>query len=59
MLKQALIYCKDELKLNKVMISCNKENEGSRKTIINAGGILDREYQTDNGENVQIYWVEL
>lgn len=59
MLKQALIYCKEELKLKKVMISCNKENEGSRKTIINAGGILEREYQTDNGENVQIYWVEL
>lgn len=59
MLKQALTYCKEELKLKKVMISCNKENVGSRKTIINAGGILEREYQTDNGENIQIYWVEL
>ena len=33
MLKQALKYCKDELKLDKVMISCDKENEGSRKQL--------------------------
>ena len=59
MLRGALLYCKEELKLKKVMISCNKENEGSRKTIINAGGILEREYKTDEGENVQIYWIEL
>ena len=59
MLRDALLYCKEELKLKRVMISCNKENEGSRKTIINAGGILEREYKTDEGENVQIYWIEL
>ena len=59
MLRQALIYCKEELKLDKVMINCEKENEGSRKTIINAGGILSREYQTEDGKNVQIYWVQL
>ena len=59
MLKQALEYCKNELKLDKVMLSCEKENEGSRKTIINAGGILEREYQTENGENVQTYWITL
>lgn len=59
MLKQALIYCKEELNLEKVMISCEKENEGSRKTIINARGILDREYKTEDGENVQIYWIKL
>ena len=59
MLKQALLYCKDELKLDKVMISCERENEGSRKTIINAGGVLEREYKSENGENVQIYWIQL
>lgn len=58
-LRQALIYCKEKLKLEKVMISCDKENEASRKTIINAGGVLEREYQTHDGENVQTYWVEL
>lgn len=57
MLKKALKYCREDLKLDKVMISCNKENEGSRKTILNAGGVLEREYQADNGDNVQIYWI--
>lgn len=59
MLKQALTYCKEELNLEKVMISCDRENEGSRKTILNAGGILEREYKAENGENVQIYWIKL
>ena len=59
MLEQALKYCKNELKLDKVMISCNRENEGSRKTILNAGGKMEREYKTDNGEIVQIYWIKL
>ena len=59
MLDQALKYCKDELNLKKVMISCEKENEGSRKTILNAGGKLEKEYVSDKGENVQVYWVDL
>jgi len=57
--KQALEYCKNELKLERVMVSCNKYNEGSRKTIINAGGVLEREYISDNGENIQVYWIDL
>lgn len=59
MLEQALKFCKNELKLDKVMISCAKENAGSRKTIINAGGVLEREYTAEDGENVQIYWIKL
>lgn len=59
MLNQALIYCKDELKLDRVMVSCEKENEGSRKTIVNAGGVLEKEYKTYDGKNVQIYWIRL
>lgn len=59
MLSQALEYCKKELHLEKVMISCDKENEGSRRTIINAGGELEKEYIADDGENVQIYWIKI
>lgn len=59
MLNQALDYCKNELNLDKVMISCDKENEGSRRTIVNAGGVLEKEYVTDEGENIQIYWIKL
>lgn len=59
MLAQALEFCKNSLKLEKVMISCDKCNDGSRKTIINAGGILEKEFQTEDGENVQVYWIKL
>ena len=59
MLKQALEFSKNELGLNEVMLSCDKENEGSRKTIVNVGGRLEREYIADDGENVQIYWIKL
>ena len=59
MLAQALKYCKDDLKLERIMIACDKENIGSRKTIINAGGELEREYLSEDGEKVQIYWINL
>lgn len=58
MLARALEYCKEEIGLDKVMISCYKSNEGSIKTIVNAGGILDKEYEKD-GEIVQVYWINL
>lgn len=59
MLALALEFCKNNLKLEKVMISCDKENEGSRKTIVNAGGKLEKEYIYKNNENVQVYWIKL
>lgn len=59
MLAQSLKYCKEELKLEKVMLGCYKENVASKKTIINAGGVLEREYQADDGKIVQIYWINL
>ena len=58
MLAMALDYCKNEIKLDKVMINCHKENIPSRKTILNAGGILEREYEKD-GKIIQLYWVNL
>lgn len=59
MLSQALEFCKNELKLERVMISCNKENEGSKRTIINAGGKLERIYITKKGETAEVYWIEI
>jgi len=58
MLEQALEFCRKELNFKKVMVACEKENAGSRKTIINAGGKLEKEYLSETGENVQIYWIE-
>ena len=58
MLAKALEYCKNEVGLDKVMIGCYKSNEASRKTILNAGGVLEKEYEKD-GETVQTYWITL
>ena len=58
MLEKSLEYCKEEIGLEKVMISCYKSNQPSRKTILNAGGKLEKEYEKD-GEIVQIYWVKI
>ena len=58
MLEKALDYCKNEIGLQKVMINCHKDNEPSRKTIINAGGVLEREYEQD-GKIIQLYWVKI
>jgi len=59
MLNKALEFCKNELNLEKVLVNCNKENEGSRKTILKAGGVLERENVTEDGENVLIHWIKL
>ena len=59
MLNKALDFCKNELKLEKVMVNCNKENESSRKTILKAGGVLEKENITEDGENILIHWIKL
>ena len=59
MLNKGLYYCRQDLKLDKVMVACHKDNEGSRKTIVNAGGILEREYLDTEGKVVGIYWINL
>ena len=57
MLSMALIEC---LKLNirKVLITCDKDNVASAKTIINNGGILENEKPEGNGIT-QRYWISL
>ncbi|MCC5465400.1 hypothetical protein LMF89_08505 [Pelosinus sp. Bkl1] len=52
MLKLALKYCK-QLGLEKVMLVCYKDNEASRKTIINCGGILKKDFIYTDGQIVQ------
>ncbi|MEG0753467.1 MAG: GNAT family N-acetyltransferase [Angelakisella sp.] len=57
MLALALDEC---MKLNifKVLITCDKENVASAKTIMNNGGILENEIQEEN-RVTQRYWIEL
>ena len=45
--------------LEKVLVTCNKDNIGSAKTIINNGGILESEFEEDWGNIVQRYWIRI
>lgn len=57
MLTLALPIAK-ELGINKALITCDKSNVGSAKTIMNNGGILENEVKNEN-EITQRYWIEL
>jgi len=54
-LKLALQEC-PKLKIEKVLITCDKNNIASAKTVINNGGILENEV-TEGNEITQRYWV--
>jgi Predicted acetyltransferase len=57
MLSLALPIAK-ELGINKALITCDKNNLGSAKTIIKNGGILENEVAEEN-EITQRYWIDL
>lgn len=44
--------------LNKILLTCNKNNIGSAKTIKNNGGVLESEGYK-NGKIIQRYWIYL
>ena len=56
-IRLALQECK-KLGINRVLMTCSKDNIGSKKTIINNGGVLENEVN-DDGEIVQRYWINL
>lgn len=56
MLSLALEKCKD-LQIDKVLITCAKDNIGSAKTIQNNWGILHSE-DIEEGEEFQRYWID-
>ena len=58
MIRLALIECK-KLGINKVLMTCDKDNIGSAKSIINNGGILENEFVNSDGEVEQRYWITL
>lgn len=57
MIGLALEKCR-ELGMNKVLMTCDKDNIGSAKSIINNGGVFEREIIED-GEVEQRYWITL
>ena len=62
MLKQILSKCKS-MNINRVLLSCDKENIGSAKTIIANGGVLENEVIDKVGLSksgtIQRYWISL
>lgn len=57
MVRQNLINCK-ELGLHKVMITCNRNNVASEKTILANGGVFEKEVLVD-GEYTKRFWVTI
>lgn len=58
MLKMALEKCID-MGIKQVLITCDKSNIASAKTIIANEGVLANELVEDNGNIVQRYWIEV
>ncbi len=57
MLRLALLKCKD-LRLDKVLITCNVDNIGSAKTILNNGGVFEDE-RTSGSKTVKRFWIDV
>lgn len=59
-LRQALIWCKEELGLERVMITCYTTNVASRKTILSQGGVYDgTSHEPDRDKDLERYWITL
>lgn len=56
-LRLILINCK-EYGLDKVLVTCDVDNIGSKNTIISNGGIFEKEIIVD-GDEMERYWIEL
>lgn len=54
----ALKFCLEK-GIEKVLITCNKENIGSAKSIMKAGGVLENEVIEPSGQEMQRYWIEV
>lgn len=59
-LRQALIFCKDTLNINRVLLTCDKDNFASQRTILSQGGKKENEVLIED-ENcvIERYWIDL
>ena len=58
MIALALDECK-KLGIHRVLMTCDKDNIGSAKSIINNGGVLENEVINEEGIIEQRYWIDL
>jgi len=57
MLELALALCRQK-GMEKVLLTCDKGNIGSAKTMSKNGAVLENEVE-ENGKTVQRYWITL
>lgn len=58
LIKLSLIECK-KLGIDRVLITCNEENIGSKKAILNNGGVLENQIIDEDGSLLNRYWIDL
>ena len=59
MLRLVLPYCKG-LGLDRVLISCGPDNEGSRRTILSNGGVYESTvHEPEENIDLERYWIDL
>ena len=58
MVRLALIECK-KLGIDRVLMTCDKDNIGSAKSILKNGGVLENEFLNEDGNIEQRYWIDL
>ena len=58
MIRLALEECK-MLGIDRVLMTCDKDNYGSARSIIKNGGVLENEIIDSEGKTVQRYWITL
>lgn len=56
MLAQVLPYCR-EIGLERVLVTCKKENEASRRTILKNGGKYESTADAGEGTILERYWI--
>ena len=59
LLAWGLGYCRDILGLDRVLVTCDRGNEGSARAILANGGMLEDERPQPGGGAIQRYWITL
>ena len=59
MLKHALEYYRLHTNERKIMLSCDKDNIASKKTILACGGEFEKEFLHEDGNVVEVYWITI
>ena len=58
MLALALIECRS-LGIRRALVTCDKDNRASARTIEKNGGVFENEFIEENGNAVRRYWIEI